>query len=222
MSYVRVSTVRQGQSGLGLSAQRTAVAEYCKQHGCEVAKEFQEVESGKNNDRKVLREAIRFAKRTRSKLVIGKLDRLARNVHFISGLMESDVDFVACDIPQANRLLLHVMSAVAEAEATAISERTVAALQAAKVRGTKLGAANPKSRNLTPEDMKAGRKLGVAAIKRNARDFYADVLAVITGYREDGLTLAKIAEEMNAQGYRLRSGKPWNSMQVKRVLDLSK
>jgi DNA invertase Pin-like site-specific DNA recombinase len=218
VAYLRVSTQRQGASGLGLDAQREAVAAYCKQHGCEVSREFQEIESGKNNDRKVLAEAMRFAKRTRSTLVIGKLDRLARNVHFISGLMESDVDFAACDLPQANRLLLHIMAAVAEAEAKAISDRTTAALKVSKSNGTKLGATNPKSRNMTTIDMAAGRKLGVAAIKQKANAFHADVLPDLIELREDGLTLAEIADTMNDRNQFQRNGKPWSAVQVSRVL----
>jgi DNA invertase Pin-like site-specific DNA recombinase len=163
VSYVRVSTQRQGASGLGLEAQRAAVDAYCKQHGVKVGREFQEIESGRNDERAVLREAIAYAKRTRSKLVIGKLDRLARSVSFISNVMESGVDFAACDVPEANRLLLHIMAAVAENEARAISDRTVQALAAAKARGTPLGATNPKSRNMTPAVMEQGRALGAKA-----------------------------------------------------------
>lgn len=218
IAYLRVSTQRQGASGLGLDAQREAVATYCKQHGCGVSREFVEVESGKNNERAVLAEAMKYAKKTRSKLVIGKLDRLARNVHFISGLMESDCDFVACDLPEANRLLLHVMASVAEAEGRAISERTVAALNAAKARGVKLGAADPRSRNMTADDMAAGRKLGVAAHKAKADAAHADVLPDLIELREDGLTLAEIAEAMNDRRQFQRNGKPWSMMQVSRVL----
>lgn len=218
VAYIRVSTVRQGQSGLGLDAQRAAIDLYCKQHGCEVSREFQEVESGKNNDRPVLAQAMQFAKKTRSRLVIGKLDRLARNVHFISGLMESDCEFAACDLPQANRLLLHIMAAVAEAEAKAISDRTTAALAISKASGKKLGAANPKSRNLSDAAMAEGRKLGVAAIKKKASAFHAEVLPDLIELRGDGLTLAEIAEAMNERRQFQRNGKPWNAVQVSRVL----
>jgi DNA invertase Pin-like site-specific DNA recombinase len=218
VAYLRVSTQRQGASGLGLDAQREAVGAYCKLHGCEVSREFQEIESGKNNTRAVLGQAMKYAKKTRSKLVIGKLDRLARNVHFISGLMESDCDFVACDLPEANRLLLHVMAAVAEAEARAISDRTTAALKVSKANGTKLGATNPKSRNMTAKDMAAGRKLGVAAIKQKAQAFHAEVLPDLIELRGEGLSLAEIADAMNDRNQFQRNGKPWNAVQVSRVL----
>ncbi len=172
---------------------------YCKQHGVTVAKEFREVESGTKSDRAVLGQAIAYAKRTRSKLVIGKLDRLARSVHFISGLMEAGIDFAACDVPEANRLLLHIMASVAEAEAKAISERTIAALTAAKARGTKLGASNPKSQNLTASDMKRGRKLAAKAITAKAKAFYADVLPTISELRAEGMSLADIAAELTTK-----------------------
>jgi DNA invertase Pin-like site-specific DNA recombinase len=215
VSYVRVSTHRQGASGLGLDAQRAAIETYCQQHGATVAKEYREVESGKNNDRKALRQAIVHAKRVGAKLVIGKLDRLARNVHFISGLMESNIDFVACDLPEANRLLLHIMAAVAENEAKAISDRTIAALQQAKARGTALGATNPKSRNLTDESRAAGaRSTHTKALKA-----YAAVRPTIMRMRASGSSLAKIAAALKDEGHTTRTGKSWNAMQVSRVLE---
>ncbi len=152
VSYVRVSTARQGSSGLGLDAQRAAIEVYCQQHDAIVAREYREVESGKRNDRPKLAAAIAHAKRAGAKLVIGKLDRLARNVHFISGLMESGVDFVACDLPEANRLLLHIMAAVAENEAKAISDhRDLPRCSRRRRAGPRSRATNPNSRNLTNE-----------------------------------------------------------------------
>lgn len=219
VSYLRVSTQRQGQSGLGLDAQRAAVADYRKAHGAQVAREFQEVESGKNNDRAILHEAIAYAKRIRAVLVIAKLDRLARNVAFISGLMESGVEFAACDLPEANRLLLHVMAAIAEHEAKAISDRTIVALAAAKARGTSLGAANPLSRNLSPAAMARGRERGAQATKEKARAFYAEIEPLIRTLRDQGKTLSEIAAALTAAGYRLRSGGQWNVVQVSRVLN---
>ncbi len=102
VAYIRVSTVRQGASGLGLDAQRSAVAGYCKAHNATVLKEFQEIESGKSDDRQALRDAIALAKRSKAVLVIAKLDRLARSMSFIANLMDSDVEFAACDLPEAN------------------------------------------------------------------------------------------------------------------------
>lgn len=218
VAYIRVSTARQGQSGLGLDGQRSAIAAYCKANGASVLREYREVESGKNNDRAVLREAIRHAKRVRCTLLIAKLDRLARNVAFISNLMDSDVDFRACDLPEANRLLLHIMAAVAENEAKAISDRTIVALQAARERGTALGASNPNSRNLTHAARKKGAKAAGKAAKANADAAYADVAPLIVELREEGLTLAQIAARLNEEGYTLRSDKPWNHIQVMRIL----
>lgn len=218
VAYFRVSTQRQGASGLGLDAQQHAVAEFAAANGYAVDREFCEVESGKRNDRPVLREAIACAKQTRSTLLIAKLDRLARNVAFIANLMDSDVDFRAVDLPEANRLLLHIMSAVAEAEGRAISDRTVAALQAAKARGTALGALNPASRNLTREAALNGARRGAASTAQQAREYYASVEPMIQQLRNDGASLKAIAAALNANGARLRSGKPWSAVQVGRVL----
>ena len=139
ISYLRVSTVRQGASGLGLEAQREAVSRYLNGGHWQLVQEIVEVESGKRNDRPAIAEALRLCRLHKATLVIAKLDRLARNVHFISSLMESGVDFTACDFPEANRLTVHILAAVAEHEASMISARTKAALKAAKARGVALG-----------------------------------------------------------------------------------
>jgi DNA invertase Pin-like site-specific DNA recombinase len=150
-------------------------------------------------------------------LVIGKLDRLARNVAFIANLMESDVEFVALDVPGANRLLLHVMASVAEAEGRAISDRTIVALREAKARGVKLGAADPRSRNLTPEAASKGAPLGAKAMREKARAHYAEAIPVVTHLRSSGMSFAAIAAKMNDDGYRSQSDKPWTPMTAKRV-----
>src|ERR1017187_1317180 len=139
VSYLRVSTQRQGKSGLGLEAQREAVAGYLNGGNWELVQEIVEVESGRNNDRPALATALALCRIHGAKLLVAKLDRLARNVAFISALMEAGVEFEAVDLPQANRLTVHIMAAPAEHEAGAISSRTKAALAAAKARGTKLG-----------------------------------------------------------------------------------
>jgi DNA invertase Pin-like site-specific DNA recombinase len=138
VAYYRV-TQRQGRSGLGLDAQRKAVADHLNGGGWRIVAEFTEIESGKRSDRPKLAEALKACRVLGATLIIAKLDRLARNVHFISGLMESGVDFTAVDFPQANRLTVHILAAVAEHEAKLISERTKPALAAAKARGVKLG-----------------------------------------------------------------------------------
>ena len=132
VAYYRVSTAQQGASGLGLDAQRAAVATWTAANGAEVLAGYTEVESGKRSDRLELIKSLAHAKRSRATLVIAKLDRLSRNVHFLSGLMESGVDFIACDNPHANKLTIHILAAVAEDEAKRISERTRAALAAYK------------------------------------------------------------------------------------------
>ncbi len=137
VAYYRVSTKRQGRSGLGLDAQRLAVEGF----GGNVVAEYTEVESGKHADRPQLVAAIQHARSTRARLVIAKLDRLARNVAFVATLMDAGVDFACCDNPHANRLTIHILAAVAEDEARRISERTTAALAAAKRRGVLLGSA---------------------------------------------------------------------------------
>ncbi len=144
VAYYRVSTRRQGDSGLGLEAQKAAIQAFIAGRGAIVA-EFTEVESGKLATRPQLDAALLAAKRAKATLVIAKLDRLARNVAFIAALLEKHVPFVACDMPEANEFMLHVMAAVAQHEARAISERTKAALAAAKRRGVRLGFARDAS-----------------------------------------------------------------------------
>ena len=143
VSYLRVSTDKQGKSGLGLEAQRKAVADFLNGGRWQLLTEFVEVESGNRSDRPQLASALAAGKKHKAKLVIAKLDRLARNVNFVSGLMETGVEFVAADMPFANKLTIHILAAVAEHEREAISARTKAALAAAKARGVKLG--GPKS-----------------------------------------------------------------------------
>lgn len=219
VSYVRVSTQRQGQSNLGIEAQRAAVEEFCRQNGCELIAEYREVESGRKSDRPVLREALAEAKATKAVLLIAKLDRLARNVHFISGLMESGVEFRACDMPHANKLTLHILSAVAEAEADAISTRTKDALAAAKRRGKRLGAANPKCRNLTDEAVQKG---AIASGKRTsalAREENAKAATVIRELQAQDMSLRAIAAELNRRGVKTRAKGQWSHVQVARILD---
>jgi DNA invertase Pin-like site-specific DNA recombinase len=139
VTYYRVSTDRQGRSGLGLEAQREAVARYLASVGGNLVAEHTEIETGKRNDRPELAKALAVCRKRRTKLVIAKLDRLSRNVAFIAALMDSNVEFVACDNPHAARLTLHILAAVAEHEREMISIRTKAALAAAKARGKALG-----------------------------------------------------------------------------------
>lgn len=213
VAYIRCSTQRQGISGLGLAAQQKAIADFCAGRGLTLLREYREVESGRHNERPVLAEAIRYAKSTKSLLLIAKLDRLARNVAFIANLMES-VDFRACDYPDDDPFMLHIRAAVAEDEARRIGLRTSAALQAAKRRGVKLGASNPACRNLTRH---AARK-GAKAVSHKAQQANAEATALILRLRDKGMTLAAIASELVANGIFTRTGKEWSAMQVSRLL----
>jgi DNA invertase Pin-like site-specific DNA recombinase len=219
IAYYRVSTTKQGISGLGLEAQEAAVAAYAKGTGGTIVRTYREVETGKRADRPQLAKALADAKRSRATLVIAKLDRLARNVHFLSGLMEASVDFVACDNPTANRLTLHILAAVAEDEAKRISERTKAALAAYKARGGVLGSARPGAPRLTGgANAKAALRAGEAA-KDDADAAYADVGPMMAELRHAGRSLADIAATLNADGHTTRRGKAWNKVQVARVLE---
>lgn len=219
IGYLRVSTKGQGESGLGIEAQRAAVEGYAKQAGATLVMCYTEVESGKLSDRPELAKALAHARRSKATLVVAKLDRLARNVAFLSALMDSTVPFVACDNPHANRLTLHILAAVAEAEALAISQRTKAALAAYKARGGKLGAELPQCRNLTAEAREKGAHRAGLAVAKAAGEAYADLMPTMAGLRAEGLSLAAIADTLNAEGQTTRRGRPWNPVQVARVLE---
>jgi DNA invertase Pin-like site-specific DNA recombinase len=218
VTYLRVSTVRQGSSGLGLEGQRAAVEAHCARTGSVIAREFLEVESGRNNDRPRLAEALAFARRAKATLLVAKLDRLSRSVKFIATVLDSGADFAAADSPEANRLLLHVLAAVAENEAKAISDRTKAALQAARARGVPLGSNNPAVPSLTPEARRKGAKLGSEANRRNAVEAYADLLPFVRKLRDQGLSLRAIAARLNADGHATARDKAWTAVQVSLVL----
>lgn len=219
VAYYRVSTKKQGESGLGLEGQIAAVDAYAGTNGAKVIRAYREVESGKRADRPELRKAIAHAKRSGARLVIAKLDRLARNVHFLSGLMESGADFVACDNPHANRLTIHILAAVAEDEARRTSERTRAALAAYKARGGLLGAVRPGGKQVSREAAQRGRERAEQARRANTDAAYADLAPMLAEFRADGLSLRAIADRLNADGHTTRRGQPWNQTQVKRVLD---
>jgi DNA invertase Pin-like site-specific DNA recombinase len=215
IAYYRVSTARQGRSGLGLEAQRKAVADFLNGGNWELTAEITEIESGKRNDRPELAKALELCRKQRATLLIAKLDRLARNVHFISGLMESGVDFVAADMPQANRLTIHVLAAVAEHERDMISARTKAALAAAKARGKRLGWANPDRR----EDQAHAARNGANATRERADRFALNILPVVREIRAAGIaTLDGIASALNARGVRSARGGAWYPASVRNLL----
>jgi len=214
ISYLRVSTGRQGRSGLGLDGQRTAVADFLNGGQWHLVKEFVEVESGKRSDRPVLGDAIKACRAHRAKLVIAKIDRLSRDAHFLLGLEKAGVDFVAVDMPSANRLTVGIMAMVAEEERRMISERTKAALAAAKRRGVKLGGFR-KGARLT----KQARQAGSTAVARAAAERAADIAPIIAELQAGGATsLRAIAAGLNARGIPTARGKgAWSPTQVARV-----
>jgi DNA invertase Pin-like site-specific DNA recombinase len=218
ISYLRVSTARQGASGLGLEAQREAVSSYLNGGKWRLVQEVVEVESGKRNDRPAVAEALRLCRLHKARLVIAKLDRLARNVHFISSLMESGVDFIACDFPEANRLTVHILAAVAEHEAAMISARTKAALQAAQARGVTLGGLRGSVERMASMAAKGTR---VSAIVRQqlAAKRRDDLLPVIEELRTEGaVSLRAIADGLNRAGLSTARGGRWTGTQVMRVI----
>ncbi len=209
VAYYRVSTDRQGQSGLGLEAQRVAVAKHIS--GSELVAEFTEIESGRKNDRQQLALALATAKRSKATLVIAKLDRLARNVHFISGLLESGVPFVCADMPEADRTFLQMMAVFAEWEARKISERTKAALAQVKAQGRALGSPMPE----------IGSAIGVKRLQDKA-DAYAqrvgplvrDIIA-----KSGAKTLRDIAQVLTARAVETpRGNTDWHASQVSNLL----
>jgi DNA invertase Pin-like site-specific DNA recombinase len=209
VSYLRVSTTKQGESGLGLAAQRKAVADFLNGGKWTLAKEVIEIESGKRSDRPELAKAIALCKKLKARLIVAKLDRLARNVHFVSGLMESGVDFTAADMPFANRLTVHILAAVAEHEREQISTRTKAALAAAKARGKKLG--GPK--------LAQARLLGHAANRKAADRFATNTKPLIEQIRASGVTsLRKIAAALTARGVPTARGGQWDAATVANVI----
>jgi DNA invertase Pin-like site-specific DNA recombinase len=218
IAYYRVSTKRQGVSGLGLDAQRESVALYLAGVRGKLVAEFTEVEHGtrKGNHRPQLATALAQCRVHNATLVIAKLDRLARNVAFTSNLMESAVDFVACDFPQANRLTIHILASVAEHEAEMISTRTKLALAAAKRKGTVLGGDRGNTDLIYRKGNKASAKVRSEQAQRRA----ADLLPVITDLRTNGaVSLREIAAGLNERGITTARGGEWSAVQVARIVE---
>lgn len=216
VSYLRVSTAKQGASGLGLEAQRAAVAEFARAGGHKLLTEFVEVESGGKAARPQLAAALTSCRLHRATLVIAKLDRLARNVAFIANLMDGGVEFVACDIPHANRLTLHLLAAIAEHEREMISQRTRAALQAAKARGVRLG--NPNGAHALLEGCRTAAAASAVVRRAKAAAHAAAVTPTLEGLTVRGLSHARIAGELNTRGVPSATGGIWYGEQVRRTL----
>lgn len=208
-----MSTDRQGKSGLGIEAQRNGVAEHLNGGNWSLVKEFVEVESGKRIDRPKLDEAIKACRIYGAKLVIAKLDRLSRDAHFLLGLEKAGVDFVAADMPNANRLTVGIMAMVAEEERRMISKRTKDALAAAKRRGTMLGG----DRGVVPS--KKAREMAAETLQARANARASDLAPIIRELQEAGKTsLRAIAEGLNEAGIPTPRQSKWSAVQVQRVL----
>ena len=209
VSYLRVSTAMQGKSGLGLEAQREAVSRYLASIDATLVQEFEEVETGKGSNalekRPKLRDAIALAKKQRAVLVIAKLDRLARNVHFISGLMETGVEFRCCDFPTADRTMLHMYAAMAEHEGRRISQRISEALQAKKRSGREVG----NVANLKPHN---------TARATAAADFAAKLQPTLHAFKAQAMTQRAMVDALNSAGTITAQGGQWSLVQLQRVL----
>jgi DNA invertase Pin-like site-specific DNA recombinase len=215
VTYIRVSTAKQGSSGLGIEAQRQALKQFAKAEGLELVREFVEVETGKGSDaldrRPQLKAALAAAKKLKCHVAVAKLDRLSRDVHFISGLMSHRVPFVVAELgADVDPFVLHLCAALAEKERFLISTRTRQALAAAQARGVTLG--SPK--------LAQARESAVTAIKASADQHAANVLPIIKEAQKAGATtLRAVAEALNARGISTARGGSWHAMSVKNVLD---
>ncbi len=214
VAYYRVSTEKQGRSGLGLDAQRKAVEDYLNGGKWDLAAEFTEIESGKNSDRPALAKALQACRVYGARLVIAKLDRLSRDAHFLLGLEKAGVDFVAADMPHANRLTVGIMAMVADEERRMISARTRAALAEAKKRGKKLGGFRGKV--ITPEARAASLRTRQERSQAKARD----LVPIIEELKAAGaISLRQIAAGLNAKGIKTARGGEWSAGQVQRLIE---
>lgn len=209
VAYFRVSSQKQGADGLGIAAQKEIVARFVENSGGEVVASFTEVESGKRADnRPQLAAALREAKRQNATVLVGKLDRLGRNLAFIASLMEAGTPFVACDFPAADRLMLHMLAAFAEHERSMISKRTREALAQAKARGVRLG--NPQIATVN----QMGRDTQAAKAQSNA-----ELLAgIVLPMRKQGASLRAIADRLTAQGIKTARGGSWSASHIQHIL----
>jgi DNA invertase Pin-like site-specific DNA recombinase len=214
VSYVRVSTARQGQSGLGLEAQRKAVLDYLNGGNWRLIGEYVEVESGANDERPKLAEALARCRLHNATLVIAKLDRLSRDAHFLLGLQKAGVRFVAADMPEANEMIVGIMAVVAQAERKMISARTKAALEAAKARGVKLGG----DRGNLSAVAEKGRLAGLEVRRKAALQRAVDIAPIIADLRVHGATsLRQIAAGLNDREIPAPRGGRWTAAQVARL-----
>src|SRR5258706_2391684 len=215
ITYIRVSTAQQGRSGLGIEAQRQALRQFAKAEGLELFREFVEVETGKGSDaldrRPQLKAALAAARKLKSNVAVAKLDRLSRDVHFISGLMAHKVPFLVAELgPDVDPFVLHLFAAIAQKELSFISSRTKQALAAAKARGVTLG--NPR--------LHVARKNAMGVVKAEADRYAANILPIIREAQKAGATtLRQIAEALNARGVATARGGRWHAKSVANILE---
>lgn len=213
VAYLRQSTTKQEKSGLGIEAQRNIIHSFVKE-GLIIA-EFVETESGKKSDRPKLQEALALCRKTNSILIVAKLDRLSRNVAFTSKLLESDVEITFCDFPQANRLILHIISSIAEYEANLISQRTRLSLKAKKERGVQFG----KSENLMKKHSEAiehSNQTNRTKAQNNVNNMRA--VALLRSMVKEELTLSQMTIRLNEQGFVTSKGCKFQIVQVQRLI----
>lgn len=213
IAYYRVSTQKQGKSGLGLDAQKKMVADFVSLHGGEVVAEYTEVESGKRDDRPELTKAIRHSSLVGGRLLVGKLDRLSRDLHFLTSLQKSRVDFVVSDMPGCDNFTINIYGSLAQRERELIASRTKAGLAAAKARGVRLG-----TNNLNPELVKDASEKGVQVCRQNADEFAARVRPTIEALLTKGMSLRRVATELNSLGVKTARGGVWTATTVKNIL----
>jgi DNA invertase Pin-like site-specific DNA recombinase len=213
IGYARVSTDKQGRSGLGLESQQQAITSHVSSVAGDLVTMYVEVESGKRDDRPVLIEAIQHAQLIGARLVIHKLDRLSRDLAFITTLQKNEVDFAVVDLPGADKFTIHLFGALAEKERSLISQRTKQALEAAKRRGVVLG--NKKGEGFTPEIQQAGAVAAAAARVAKADTLANRVRPMIEKFHAAGLSLRKIADELNKMGVTTPRGAQWTAQAVK-------
>jgi DNA invertase Pin-like site-specific DNA recombinase len=221
VAYFRVSTLKQGESGLGLQAQRDAVEKYANRQGCEIIATFTETESGRksNKGRPQLQAALDRVKISNSQLLIARLDRLTRSVSFLCKLRDERVDFVAVDMPQANKLTINVLASVAEYEADRISLNTALALRAAKARNPILKLGNPMGAKAFGLSVKEGSRKGGISTRAKALAYAADLRREIDGLREDGvISVGAIANALNNRNIVTSTKGRWHPTSVARVL----
>jgi DNA invertase Pin-like site-specific DNA recombinase len=229
VAYYRVSTKKQGDSGLSLEVQEEAVKRYiAANHWRKLVAAFPEVDSGTRNSRPEVRKALAMCKQRGATLIVAKLDRLARDVHFITGLKKSGVPFVACDQPEASPLIIHILASVAEDEAVRIRTRIREALKAAEKRGTKLG-----GERILKKKNEWGKKgevwnlgsvahLALAARKQNAEDRDEPLKILAKSKQHDGLTLTEIGAELKRYGHHPPRGGQWHPAQVQRLVGVTR